>query len=401
MSETIYANGVVGIPDAVRSLAERLEKIHAVVSIHREANGIHIHIPDPRLLETDGKKELYSRHLAINAELYLGIGRYDVDMFPTAQNRELWEKYRSKGKEVPCAQSHKTDRVYSVKDLLSMSPIEKRGLDLAHVKHRTAAAADGSLNLVDDGTGTKVPAWCGTTVKLSSLPITHPAVVYLADRGFNPFLESSRYGLEYCISAAPQSREKGVFYSRAGNLLNTPEGRIIIPIFVDGHRVGYQCRLIDTVSDGKRFIWQNNKWNEVDEDTGKRLHKYLNAQGSNRNSILFGYDQAVNWSAGKPDKVCVLVEGPLDAIRVGPPAIAVLGSSLSPVQAKLIASKFNRVVIAGDNDEPGRRAVRKMLYMLQDANINPANIDEVIVPTGKDIGGMTYEAAAELLKDKL
>ncbi len=37
----------------------------------------------------------------------------------------------------------------------------------------------------------------------------------------------------------------------------------------------------------------------------------------------------------------------------------------------------------------------------KDFHFNPANIDEVIVPTGKDIGGMTYEAAAELLKDKL
>lgn len=398
MGEIVYAASASNIPQEVLALAKELEAIHGKISIHRESNGIHIHIPDPGLLEEDGRKEFDSRHLAINAEKYLGIGRFDVDIHPTQENRNLWEKYRSKGLEVPCAICHKNDKEYRVSELRTMLPVEKRGLNFGNIRRHTSVGSDGSLNLVDDGKGAMVPNWCGTTIPLTELPITHPAIIYLANRGYNPYLESVRYDLSYCTQAAPEDNKKGVYYSRVGSLKNTPEGRILLPIWINGHRVGYQSRLIDQMIDGNRYIWQNNQWNYIGEEAGKKLHKYLNAIGSSRNTMLFGYDQAVLWSQQTNNPVCILSEGPLDAVRIGPPAMAMLGSSLSPNQAKLIVDKFKKVIIIGDNDNAGRRAVEKARGVLTDAGLNVTCIDELHVPSGKDVGGMSYEAAKELLQ---
>lgn len=90
MNEIIRASGALNVPDEILQLAEKLKDIHGVVSIHKEANGIHLHLPDPELLSQDGRKEFGSRHLTINAELYLGIGKYDVDTHPTSENRKIW-----------------------------------------------------------------------------------------------------------------------------------------------------------------------------------------------------------------------------------------------------------------------------------------------------------------------
>lgn len=397
MSDIIYAAGATAIPEEVIALAKRLEAIHGIVSIHRESNGIHLHIPDPELLKTDGRKEFDSRHCSINAEKYLGIGRYDVDTHPTPENRQMWEMYRSRGREVGAATCHKDDRTYPVSYLLSMTPVEKRGIDFGKIKRHVSIGADGSRNMVDDGTGTMVPNWCGDTVELTKLPLDHPAIMYLVQRGYNPYQESYRYGLCYCTKAAPEDPSKGVYYSRVGRLKNTPEGRIILPIWINGHRLGYQSRLIDAVDNNGPWVWQNNRWNRVSDDEKKKFHKYMNAQGSAKNTLLFGYDQAVRWNEENGKSICIISEGPLDAVRLGPPALAMLGSSMSPTQAKLIVDKFKKVIIIGDNDAPGRRAVQKMYGALSDAGLNPSCIDELIVPAGKDVGGMTYEAAQELL----
>lgn len=74
---------------------------------------------------------------------------------------------------------------------------------------------------------------------------------------------------------------------------------------------------------------------------------------------------------------------------------------MSSEQAKLICSKFDKAVIVGDNDEAGRRAVNKIIAALTDEGMNPLNIEEVKVPEGKDVGGMSYEDAHKLISDKL
>lgn len=399
------------VPPQVMELAKELARIHGRATIHDEAHGIHIHIPNPELVETDGLKEVnFSRHLQINAEKYLGIGRYDVDLNPTEENRKLYDKYRRWNREVPCTYCQKTGkRNYTVYDLLTnYKPLNERGLNLPDIVPTVQNGASLSNNLVDDGTGTMVPAPCGKTVPLESLPVDHPARVYMTGRGFT--VEDCRaYRLEYCTEAAPEDRSKGVYYSRiADNLCNTYTGRIILPIWVGGHPVGYQGRAVDKTAPTGRYVWNGSVWVRVEDASGnsllregKKLNKYMSALGMRRNSALFGFDAAEMWNLNTgrygDRRTCVLVEGPLDALRAGPPAVAMLGASLSPAQAGLIADVFARVIVVGDNDAAGERAVSKVYDALEGVGFNMAMVDRLTVPNGKDLGDMDRVSAAELL----
>lgn len=410
-SDIIYRSSAVNVPEEIIKLAKKLEQIHAQVSISNESSGFQIAIPDPELLETDGLKELSSRHLSINAELYLGIGRYDVDVHPTKENRERWVKYREKNKEVPCAMSMKTGKLFSVNKLLAMKPVEERGLDFGKIRHTCIDITNTSLNLIDDGTGTMVPEWCGKTIPLTDLPKDHPAIKYLEERGFDPVKLQEHLDVSYCIEAAPEDRSKGRFYSKLNNgMRNTPLGRIILPIWMDGHRMGYQCRIIDKkTDDDSYFVWDGSNYRVIklagndlfpaDErfPKGFNPHKYMNALGSKRNMLLMGYDQAVKWNKDKGfDKnssFCILVEGPLDAAKIGPPAIAILGKSLSPMQADYIKAKFGKIIIVADNDKAGQEC-KRCIY----ERLSPYPVDDVTVEGGKDAGDLSYEDALKLVK---
>lgn len=409
-SDLIFSSSAVEVPEEIIILAKKLEKIHSQVSISNESSGYHLSIPDPELLEKDGIKELSSRHLSINAEMFLGIGRYNIDNYPTAKNRELYTKFYSKNKEVPCAVSMKTGKYYRVRDLLTMKPIDQRGLDYnTNVRSHIIDITGTSNNLIDDGTGTLVPLWCGKTKPIVELPDSHPAVIYLKERGFDIRKLQDHLDVSYCEEAEPEDRSKGRYYSRLINgMRNTPAGRIILPIWIDGHRVGYQCRIIDRKIGNNYFVWDgvnylpiiingNNLYPPSDKfPKGFSPHKYMNALGSKRNLMLMGYDQAVKWNKerhhNKDDTFCILVEGPLDAAKIGPPAIAILGKSLSPMQADLIKSKFSKVIVVADNDTAGQEA-KKCIY----ERMHPFPVDEVTVLGGKDAGDLSYEEAKKLV----
>lgn len=409
-SDIIYRSSAVNVPEEIVKLAKRLEKIHAQVSISNESSGYQIAIPDPELLETDGLKELSSRHLCINAELYLGIGRYDVDRHPTKENRERWTKYRERNREVPCAMSMKTGKLFSVNKLLAMKPIERRGLDFGKIRHTCIDITNTSQNLIDDGTGVMVPEWCGKTIPIDELPDDHPAIIYLKERGFDPKRLREHLDVSYCTQAIPEDRSKGRFYSKLNNgMRNTPEGRIILPIWINGHRVGYQCRIIDKKIGDNYFVWDGKNYKPIKVNgqdlfppndrfpKGFNPHKYMNALGSKRNMMLMGYDQAVKWNEekgfNKNSSFCILVEGPLDAAKIGPPAIAILGKSLSPIQAELIKEKFGKIIVVADNDKAGQECKRCIYERLA-----PYPVDDVTVMGGKDAGDLSYEEALELVK---
>lgn len=65
---------------------------------------------------------------------------------------------------------------------------------------------------------------------------------------------------------------------------------------------------------------------------------------------------------------CVLVESPLDAIRLyglGIPAVASLGSWVSAEQARLLARNFSVVYVALDNDKAGHEGANVLCPMLR------------------------------------
>lgn len=409
------------VPSCVMNLAERLARIHGPVSISNQSSGWHIALADPELLEVDGVKEFGSKHLSVNAEKYYLIGKYDYKLNNTPENRKLARMYAREGPgtfEVPCASSMKTGKRYMVCDLLDTHkypPVEKRFPDFANVKP-AVSSSDGGKNLVSDKFGNMVPDWVGETVPLTSLPADHPAIEYLEARGFDPARLEEQFEACYCTEAAPESRATGVYYSRLpGGMRNSPKGRIVFSVRMAGSRWGYQSRYIDKRVGGKHLFWNGDEWVTVSEEfddgssvnyfppserfpNGFRPHKYINATGGSRNKWLMGYDAAVAFNAGRAykDRFCILVEGPLDAGKLGPPAIALMGKAFSNAQADYVVNAFGggRICVIPDNDAAGRQGLAKIHELLKGCNVRDVTVDGGV----KDVGELTYAEAAELFK---
>ena len=96
--------------------------------------------------------------------------------------------------------------------------------------------------------------------------------------------------------------------------------------------------------------------------TGKAEKKVLYPKGSHTSRMLFNYDRAKEFSQ------VILVEGVLDALRVGPRAVALFGTTLSSAQyALLAASQATEVVLMLDGDDAGRAGAQKLRSRLRGA----------------------------------
>lgn len=422
--EDIFITGSMtdsSVSEGIMSLARSLAKRHGPVNITSEASGIHIYIPDPDLLETDGMKELASKHLAINAEKYLGEGRYSIrgadNEEQRQQNRKDYVKYRMNNMEVPCAISMKTQQKYRVTDLLQMAPIEQRIQNLDGKVRKEVTVGAVRKNLVYDANGNLVPDWVGATVPLSSLPDNHPAIEYLRRRGYEPILLERQMAACYCTKAFPEDPAVNRFYGKLpGGMRITPQGRIILSVLMDGVRWGYQSRLIDKTENGKYYVWgDDQKWHLIrymnDEGAMVEVYppdsyfpkgfappKYLNATGSERNKLLLGYDAAVQSMSRRPkeQRFCVLCEGPLDAAKLGTPAIAILGKSLSDFQADALARRFDIICTVMDRDAAGKQCLDNIKSRMSARGLHVRNVP---VPEGvKDAGDLSYEDAYKLMQ---
>lgn len=419
IDDTLAVSGEITIdtiPDEIKALAQRLSHLHGQVLVTSEASGRHLYIPDPELITQDGEKELYSKHMAINADKYFGFGKWNVDENPTKENQELYKKYRAHGLEVPCAMSMKTGRRTTVQELLHVLPLDQR-IHLVRPLQQKVITGDSTTDkhLVYDEHGNLVPEGPGHTVPLSALPDDHPAREYLRQRGYDPDLLEKQYGVEYCDEALPEDRSVGRFYSKLpGGYKNSPQGRIIFPILdAKGIKRGWQARAIDYSDDkGNRWFWTNQQtwlqihkdWNDIfatpDEPIGfMHLRKYLNARGFNRNQAAFGIYQAIQVTKdlSYEQRVCYVMEGAMDAAKGGPPCIALLGKSMSDDQAMVIRSHFAKVVLVADQDRAGKDFVRCISKKLEDMPLLQA-----VLPEGKkDLGDCTYDEAAAVLRQAL
>lgn len=102
-----------------------------------------------------------------------------------------------------------------------------------------------------------------------------------------------------------------------------------------------------------------------------------------------------------PLRWCVLCEGPLDAARVGPGGIALIGSSISPENAEKVASAFHVVLTAFDEDKAGKDATTRIGKMILGSK-QRAPLVQLVVPmqiaAGKEIGDMSQQAFDALLQ---
>ncbi len=153
------------------------------------------------------------------------------------------------------------------------------------------------------------------------------------------------FHLKSVDSAHPYLAERGIsqetaeafgvgFYSGKGSM----NGRVVIPIHNEnGELVAYAGRAIDGSEP-----------------------RYKLPAGFHKSLELFNLHRVA-----EPE--VVLVEGFFDCMKVhqaGFPAVALMGCSLSEAQDRLLAAKFERVVVMLDGDEAGRQAAAEILARL-------------------------------------
>lgn len=120
-------------------------------------------------------------------------------------------------------------------------------------------------------------------------------------------------------------------------------------------------------------------------------HVYMNTSGASKTSSLFGIHMVYR----KLDKLVntpyiFVVEGAFDALRMwqnGFPAVGILQAAISETQLNLLRKlPFQKIVIATDNDEAGRRVAKQLADKLKDTK----EVYMLAYPQGrKDPGEMT------------
>lgn len=154
----------------------------------------------------------------------------------------------------------------------------------------------------------------GFVIRLDRMPPTDPVCTYLQGRGLDPKDLGETFGVSYCTSADGN-------YPMAA-------GRIVVPIYMRGDLVGWQCRYpkdIDFKATG--------------------IPKYYNRPLMARRLMLYNFDNAKNFP------YVVVCEGVTDVWNVGPQAVAAFGKKLSQTQVQLICATWPlAVVILLDGD---------------------------------------------------
>jgi Toprim-like len=135
------------------------------------------------------------------------------------------------------------------------------------------------------------------------------------------------------IGSAREAKALGIGWCRGGYYAQ----RMVIPVRLGGRLVSFVAR----------------------DMTGKAEKKVLYPKGAKTSRLLFNYDRAHRFER------VVLTEGVLDAIRVGPSAMALFGTHLSDAQVALLAaSRAREVVLMLDGDAAGREGTQKILKRL-------------------------------------
>jgi hypothetical protein len=177
----------------------------------------------------------------------------------------------------------------------------------------------------------------GTLISFKELPEDHLAIRYLRNRRFDPYVLEQVYGLRYCM-------EGRKYLNGLVNTTNT----IIFPIWMEQKVVGWQSRVLfnpDHLTDEISAAMGLPR-----DSDGHYLHppKYFTSPGLEKGRAFFNYDIA------RQSEIVVVTEGPMDAIAVGPCAVATMGKGVSDFQARILKAYWKLVVIMldpGDADK--------------------------------------------------
>lgn len=224
------------------------------------------------------------------------------------------------------------------------------GFQNASVRRRVFQVLPGEVVAADPLTP---QTWPGECLPAAELPRTHPMVAYFAQRDV-PQETLVEYDVRYCARPPEDSRLQLVY------------GRAVIPVVMGGQMVGWQARVLQ---DGPQ----------------KYPPKYFTSPGMPKSRILYNLDRARQYP------FVILVEGPTDVWRVGPPAVALFGKTLSTGQRQLLRETWSTgpivVLLDGDAQEAASNLVEELRSLCPR---NPVALAPL--PAGYDPADMDREA---------
>jgi 5S rRNA maturation endonuclease (ribonuclease M5) len=360
----------------------RLAFIHGPIDVKLRSDGdLMVNMPCPDCLKLS-RKEFFSRHLGVD------IGRKYI------KEKQPW-----------CGRCNKTSKPYNLDQLLSMPTLEHRGIKPP--ASRITICMEG----INDNKAGGKPKPPGDVIPVTLLPSNHHAIQYLNSRGFYDMMSLyNQFETSYCYKAL-----EGQYYGRGMlGFDKTPQGRLVFFLKTDGEDKGWQARILEkTDSEGKYYFhphtqsWYKHSvlvdgvWTPLSGLEELKITKYVIGAGTLSTHTIMGFDAACR----HPGDAVIIVEGVLDAAKVGPPAVSMQGKSISDIQVRMITNRYNadgtrkfkRVAVAADNDEAGEYLKERVIHCFQSLGIP---VEAVTVPKQyKDIGEMPDREAKELLKD--
>lgn len=427
--------GVRGVPEPVMELARQIASLHGNVLISREKHGIHLNFACPLCLHDDGDKELSSKHYALNAEKYFNIGAYAGPQQSAFQARPGMLGAMTQDRREWSGRCMKDERhKLSVEGLLQYTPLQKRCINVSRA---------GKVH-VSDGTDWLVPWHQNATVMIpggpsdgsvgSMIPLhtaegrATPGGQYLLGRGYDLDELASMFHASFCVREWAESEERK-YRKLPGGFRDSPQGRVCFLGLVYGVPRLWQARIIDTdehMPDGTVRHWyyngQTHQWCLVAQtypgaarptfmqgfnnpDWPWKPSKYRTSNGGRKSESVLGYDAAREWNRvwrpGKP-AVVIVMEGPLDAGRMGRPSVSIMGKFISEDQAVLLSKSFTHAILVPDNDKAGAETLetnratlaRHMRVVVKRAPESVQRNGQVI--TIKDAGDLTHEEAQHI-----
>ena len=120
------------------------------------------------------------------------------------------------------------------------------------------------------------------------------------------------------------------------------------------------CPVVEYDPEGRRLYFRI--WSPSSELPTTYHTRSIDPDGSWR--VRGGSTKGAYFFGTAPNKKVCIVEGIWDAIRIGPGALALLGSSMSTTQETYLRTSYDRVLVYMDPDEAGKKAQKEILQRL-------------------------------------
>jgi len=212
--------------------------------------------------------------------------------------------------------------------------------------------------------------WPGRVIRLDKLAESrpnHPAVKYMAGRGFDPVILGREYGFMFCDAVSKPEYRMAL-------------GTIVMPVWNGNELHSWISRYVGDTINGIPLSRAGVK-------------KYYNMPGRSPSAVGFNLDRVLCYST------IVIVEGILDAIRTGPFATCLFTKTVPATLKKRIHKGLQEyrdavivVMLDPDQSESERkRGVRHHIERVAEVfrESGSARVVTVYLPNGRDPGSMT------------